>query len=350
MAVEREAPDAILVATDLSGVVGDIQDDPDAADANWLTASGNNVNTDVRVSFPTPSGNPRVGADLQEFRALVRQFDEAQTGTPTARLELWENGALIRAGGETNVPDGGVVLSFTWNANELATADGSLVESKVVGTKSGGAPGARNTVEVGAIEWNADLAAATQNITDAGNIGSGEAFGTDQLNLNVSGAGATVSAEAFGNAALSYDQQISAAGDIGSVEGFGLSVLAGPLIPTGIASAEALGNPQLNLNISGQGIGSGEAFGSPMLHQNVAVSGIATAEEFGAAQVNLGLSEAGGIVSLEAFGSPTLTAGGSQQISPGAIGSEEAFGSPSVQLPGSGWTGESSKLHLGIEI
>ena len=166
MATERQAPDAILAQTNLTGVVGDIQDDPDSPDANWLTASGNNVNTDVRTSFATPTGSPTVGADLQEFRAQVRQFDEGQGGTPTSRCELWENGSLVRAGSNTSVPDGGIVLSFPWDASELATADGSLVEVKVVGTKSGGSPGNRNTVEVGAVEWNVAFSAGTN--VDAG--------------------------------------------------------------------------------------------------------------------------------------------------------------------------------------
>lgn len=155
MATERQAPDTIAAQTELSGAVTDIDDDPDAPDGLWLTASGNNVDTDVRVTFPTPDGSPTFGADLQEFRAQVRQFDEDQTGIPGARIELWENGALVRAGSDESVKDGGVVVSFTWNTNELATADGSLVECKVVGTKTGGATGDRNTVEVGAVEWNA---------------------------------------------------------------------------------------------------------------------------------------------------------------------------------------------------
>ncbi len=161
MASERQAPDAILAQTNLSGVVGDIQDDPDSPDANWLTAPGNNVNTDVRVSFPTPTGSPDVGADLQEFRAEVREFDTGQTGTPKARIELWENGSLVRAGSDTNVSGTSQVIAFTWNANELGTADGSLVECKVVGTKSGGSPSSRNTVEVGAVEWNVTFTAGT---------------------------------------------------------------------------------------------------------------------------------------------------------------------------------------------
>lgn len=149
---ERQSPDAILVITSLSpNDVSYIQDDPDAPDSNWLVASSIKDNTDVSVSFPTPTGSPTVGADLQEFRALVRQFDEAQTAIPKARIELWENGLLVRAGSDTDVPQGGLVLSFTWNASELSTADGSLVECKVVGIK---ALGAKNAVDVGAVEWN----------------------------------------------------------------------------------------------------------------------------------------------------------------------------------------------------
>lgn len=154
---ERQPPDAILAQSGFSScAVTDIDDDPDSPDGLWCTATGNNVNTDIRTSFPTPAGNPTVGANLQEFKTWVRQFDEAQTGTPTARIELWENGVLVRAGSNASVPDGGLLISFTWNANELATADGSLVECKVVGTKTGGSPSARNSVEVGAVEWNVD--------------------------------------------------------------------------------------------------------------------------------------------------------------------------------------------------
>ncbi len=126
-----------------------------------MAATGNNVNTDVRCDFATPVNPPTVGADLQEFKIEVRQFDGGQTGTPQARIELWENGALVRAGSDVNVTsDVSQVISFTWNANEIATSDGSLVEAKFVGTKSGGAPGARNAVDLGAMEWNADTTAA----------------------------------------------------------------------------------------------------------------------------------------------------------------------------------------------
>jgi len=154
---ERLAPDAILELINLTGTVIEIQDDPDSPDGNWLDAVSNNADSVCRTSFPNPTGNPTVGAGLQEFRALVRKYNG--TGTPTARIELYENGSLIRAGNENNVT-GNLVISFTWNANEIATADGSLVECRVYGTKTGGSLSVRATVEVGAIEWNCEYAAA----------------------------------------------------------------------------------------------------------------------------------------------------------------------------------------------
>jgi len=166
MATERKAPDVLIVQTNLNGVVADIQDDPDSPDGAWLTAISNNANSICRVSFPTPTGAPNIGADLQEFRALVRKF--GGTGTPTARVELYENGILIRAGSDIDITTD-TVLAFTWNANELGTPDGSLVECRIYGTKAGGAPAKRATIEVGAVEWNVDYTSGGEFIY-AGNV------------------------------------------------------------------------------------------------------------------------------------------------------------------------------------
>ncbi len=161
MATERQAPDALLAQTNLTGAVTVIDEDPDSSGTDFLTASGNNVNTDARVSFATPTGAPTTGAGLQEFKIQVREFDTGQTGTPKARIELWENGSLVRAGSDVNVTTQDQVIALTWDATEIATADGSLVECKFVGTKSGGSPTARNTVELGAVEWNVTFSAGT---------------------------------------------------------------------------------------------------------------------------------------------------------------------------------------------
>lgn len=107
------------------------------------------VNTDLRVTFPTPLSPPDTGAGVQEFRALVRKVG-AFSGTPTAAIELWENGSFKSTRlAATNVSStAGVVLSGVWDAADLTSADGSNVECKVVGA---GAPGV--SLEVGALDW-----------------------------------------------------------------------------------------------------------------------------------------------------------------------------------------------------
>lgn len=159
-ATESQAPLSLTSTTNLDGAVTDIDEDPDSPDGNWMACNaGNNVNTAITVDFNAPTGNPTVGADLQEFKAWVRQYDEGQTGTPDVRIELWENGGFVRAGSNESVTTSGHMITFTWNANELATPDGSQVEMRVIGTASGGAPAVRNTVDMGAVEWNVDYTA-----------------------------------------------------------------------------------------------------------------------------------------------------------------------------------------------
>jgi hypothetical protein len=154
-ATQRLALDTVVSSSNLTGAtVANLQDDPDSPDANWATAMAVN-NTTLRVGFPTPSGPPQTGAGLQEFRVQLRK--NATGGTaPTYDLELWETGggsrlALLVSG--VSLPsDTPVVVAATWNASLLTAADGSKVELKIVGHKSGGTA---RTVEIGAVEWNA---------------------------------------------------------------------------------------------------------------------------------------------------------------------------------------------------
>jgi len=153
---ERQSPDTLLVQTNLAGTLTDIDEDPDEPDSNWLTYIDNKTDTVCRVSFPTPTGKPTVGADLQEFKIWVRQQPDGAGDDPTVRIELYENGSPLA----TILADiavsstAGALYSGTWNANLLGTADGSLVECYIYGNAVGGAPGNRCTVEVGAVEWN----------------------------------------------------------------------------------------------------------------------------------------------------------------------------------------------------
>ena len=89
-------PDAVLASTALTGAtVANLDEDPASADADWAVATSNNVATDARVSFSTPPGTIATGAGLQVFRAVVRKTGTSGTGTPLARLELWEAGVLV---------------------------------------------------------------------------------------------------------------------------------------------------------------------------------------------------------------------------------------------------------------
>ncbi len=161
MATERLEPDVLITLTNMTGVVGDIQADPDTKSGSWtatdpLRATGNNTNVTAHCSFPTPTGDLTVGAGLQEFRVLLRPFDAGQTSDPNWRIELWQAGVLIRAGSNTSILNdaGDTVVAFPWNGNELTLIDGSAVEIKVFGIKTGGSGSKRNTIDFGAIEWN----------------------------------------------------------------------------------------------------------------------------------------------------------------------------------------------------
>lgn len=155
MATQRVTPDVLITQTGLTGTVANIVDDPDSPDGNWLTTS-NNTSTVCHVSFLTPSSSLNTGAGLQEFRCLVRKTN--QSTNPTATVDLYENGTLITnlVSSTTISTTTGIVLSGTWNASLLGTSDGSLVECRITGTPGGGSPGNRASVEVGAIEWNAN--------------------------------------------------------------------------------------------------------------------------------------------------------------------------------------------------
>ncbi len=118
------------------------------------------ADTELRAGFPTPATAPATGADLQEFRVLLRK-DATGGSDPTYDIELWETGGgaalATLVSGATLTSDSGEVVSATWDASLLGTADGSAVELRVVGIRSGGSPSNRRTVEVGAAEWNAKL-------------------------------------------------------------------------------------------------------------------------------------------------------------------------------------------------
>ena len=66
----------------------------------------------------------------QKFRVLV---EKNGLGTPTLRIELWENGSLVRAGNNINITQAtGQIVEFEWDASEIT--DENLIEIKLFGT------------------------------------------------------------------------------------------------------------------------------------------------------------------------------------------------------------------------
>jgi len=154
MATEVQLPDAILESSGWDTIdITDIDEGTSSPDGLWGLVAGTNNTTVVRVSFPTPTGNPTVGTDLQEFRAWVRKTNHSTN--PTGAIELYENGSLVASltSGIAISSTTGQILTGSWNASLLGTADGSLVECRLVGSPGGGSPSNRASMEVGAVQW-----------------------------------------------------------------------------------------------------------------------------------------------------------------------------------------------------
>jgi hypothetical protein len=350
VASERQSPGAILASSQLSGTVADIDDDPDAPEGAWLEQSSNNTDTSVRVSFPTPTGAPTSGSGLQEFRALVRKTT-GQSGVPTARIELWENGALVAAGSETNVTsESGQVVSFTWNASQLSGTDGSGVECLVYGTKTGGSPPTRAAVDVGAIEWNVEYSAGSTQSLSGSAAATSSASGAARRTRGVSVA---VAALALAAGALSATRPIAGSAAATSDATATLSVSGSTSIAgTAAATAGATGALSATRSISGTAAATGAPSGAVSVSGSTSLAGTvaATGTAAGAAVVTRGLG-GGAVATSDATGSlsvsgsallagsaaATATAGGALSATRSIAGTATATGTASgaVSLSGS---------------
>lgn len=207
MSQERLAPDSILAIQNLSGTVADIDDDPDSPDGAWLTAPGSNNETSVRVSFPTPSGDLDATANAQTVRALVRKTNHNQE--PFATLYLYENGSQVKIlQAETGITSTtGQVMSGTFSASEINNP--ANVEVFIQGFVGGGNPGNRASMEVGAIEWNAEITAAGTDATvdDPALVGSSANNASGKTSTNSSSSVITATAN---DATVKSEKQASA--------------------------------------------------------------------------------------------------------------------------------------------
>jgi hypothetical protein len=318
MASERIAPDALLVATTLSGSVSAIQDDPDSPDASWLVYDGaTNGNSDCRVSFPTPANPPSTGAGLQEFRAQLRKNASGGNST-TWSLALWENGAqvaVLATGTTTALAPNGEVVTGAFDASLLGTSDGSLVECRLeqTGGGSSGSGGNRRRIEIGAIEWNAETAVA-------GRTGSGATSAPAQ----VSAGGGTVSVA--GPGATTAGGQLAAGSGTVAVSGSGATT-APAQQAAGTGSLESDGRTGSGATTAAAQTASGAG--------SVAVTGSGATSAAPQAAAATG--------SVAASGAGATTAGGQLAAGTGAV---TAAGSGATVAPAqvsSGWSAEPSQ-------
>jgi hypothetical protein len=154
----RLAPDVLIAQDNLTGVVGDINEDVSSPTGVWLNEVDDALDTSCHVSFPTPTGDPTVGTDLQNFKLYVRRSTTSGGNDPTITVSLFENGSfnteLLTAQSVTSLT--GETITVPWNASLLSTASGINVELFADGNRSGGGPTARRTVEFDAVEWNVE--------------------------------------------------------------------------------------------------------------------------------------------------------------------------------------------------
>ena len=156
---EHLESNSILNITNLSpDSISVLQDDPDDPQNNdWLTADSHDSDTFLRVDFSDPINSLKEGTDLQEFRVLIRSTDNGAED-PKVSLHLYEEGNKLRLlKTKTATSTEGQVIVGNWDASELTDTEGSNVELKVVGSSTDSQSGERDTVEVGAVSWIAEI-------------------------------------------------------------------------------------------------------------------------------------------------------------------------------------------------
>lgn len=144
------------------------------------------------------------------------------------------------------------------------------------------------------------------------------------------------SAEAIGSPTLSGASSAISPTGIASAEALGTPTVNPKISPTGIASAQAIGSPTLTtgaVTVSPTGIASAQAIGSAALAiaGSIIPTGIASAQAIGTPKLNLKLTPTG-VASAQAFGSPTVHAG-TVRILASSITSGAAVGTPGITQP-----------------
>jgi hypothetical protein len=247
-------------------------------------------------------------------------------GSPSVSAILTTSPSAITSSEAVGAPS--ISTTLTVSPSGVATA-GAFGVPSVTATLTASPLGIATAEALGAPSLSATLTASPAGIAGAGAVGTPALSST----LDVAPSG-LASAEAAGSPALSTSLTSSPSG-ISTAEAHGAPSLDVPIgtEPAGIAGGEALGSPALggNLNTFPTGIASSEALGSPSVGNPLPVNpaSIATSEAFGTPALALGATiTPPGIASAEAFGSPLISA--LLTVAPAGVDSSESFGSPTI--------------------
>jgi hypothetical protein len=156
-------PNIVLTATNLNANINNLNEGVSNFNNIYATNTALNLNTLLRLGFPTPSNALTLGNNLQTFRARVRKNADGGNAT-TVRIEVRENN-ILRANSSnfTITSTIGENISFTWNASILSSLSGQDVEI-VIAQQSGGVSttvASRRWIEVDTADWIADLSILT---------------------------------------------------------------------------------------------------------------------------------------------------------------------------------------------
>lgn len=142
---------------------GTLDEGADSPGGDWCTADNNNTNWTIAVSFDTPSGTLDTSSDAQSMEIYAQAFDEGQSGDPQIRIDVHDGtncADLHETGTETTLTDAGYPAKITDNWTASGVSGSADVCAVIVCTKAGGGPGARNSCDIDAVEWEVVTAVA----------------------------------------------------------------------------------------------------------------------------------------------------------------------------------------------
>lgn len=139
-----------------------LNEDPDTPGGDWCDSVDDGTNTLWHLNMATPTGNPTTTSEGQTFAVYVKKCCVAGGTNPTISLDLYCGGVLVENNGTSSVTsETGELITQTFTFGGVCTSDGSDVEVYIDCQRSGGSGANRRSCSVDAVEWIADVAAAS---------------------------------------------------------------------------------------------------------------------------------------------------------------------------------------------